>query len=317
LCACDGLVAELEGDGGAAADAGVDAGPTPIVLTGYTPRSDGWPDGGALVGAGLVDGELWAAGPLGLFVLPTGQTAWADGGVALPSGQAPTTLTRFDTTLALTLGGAGGGALFLKAPGEAWSKTTGTPAGAQWQLVKRNGEYLLATSTGLYAAATLRGPWALRSSQPPFTGRVSHLLAATGQQRIFCVDATGALASSDDDGQTWAQGPVGGTVSALAGAGPVVVLQSSPDGAERSSNYGNTFKGMTVGAQASTFAFISQTLFAGTPAGIFVSADLGLTWTPDTASPTLPAGTAVRGLFVAGSQLVLDTSSGPWLSPLP
>ncbi len=304
-------------------DAGEDASvvmPVSALKAGYNARFDGWPaDAGAMVGAAAFDGTVFAATGGQVLSLPLTDTRWAPLALTLETDEVVTSLKRIDSTIVVTTAGPSGGALWLKPASGEFAKSANAPAKKLWGVVKKGSEFLLATSGGLFAASDLTGMWVKRTrveTGTPFVGKVSRLVAGAGQLRMFAAGdstaSTGGLFYSDDTGINWAASSVKGNVRALEADGTAVLLETSVDGQQRSDNYGNTFKPMTVGGGVSGFAFGASLVFAATDAGVQTSADLGATWGADSQA-NAPVGPA-RRVFTSGSLLVVDTEAGPLLA---
>lgn len=316
---CTGLVGETGADGGAEPDAGAaDAGPPPIRYTQLTQRADGWPASARLRGAAVLDNVLFVATDQGVLSLPAAETRWAPVTTPLTGDLRPTSLQRVDQSLVMTAAGASTGGLFIKPFDGDWAKVTGAPSTPGWALVKKSSQWLLATTGGLFAAATLDGPWTQRSATatPLFTRPVTRLVAAAAQQKLFATgeQAQGGLFESIDVGQTWVASSPMGQVEALAASGAFVLVSTATDGQLRSDNYGNTFRAARAPLTGGVLTYVAQgaRFWAGGNGGLFRSDDDGVTFTD--ASQGLTQGTAVRGIFFAGSYLVVDTPDGPWLS---
>ena len=312
LAACEGTVSwQLEpssfdagrGDGGVVVR---DAGPAELA-----PVFSGWPSGAAMKGAASLDLVLYAITDSAFLSLATDAPAWAPVTVPVMAGEKPTSLSRFDSALYLTVSSGSGGGVLTKTPGSEWSRVSGLPDQPCWATAKRGDALFVATTGGVYVKAGASA-WALRSAagEPLFSQGVTFLIAAPTQQRMFAVGATGELSHSDDSGATWSKGLVQGAVSALAASGTTVLVQTSVDGARRSENYGSTFKAMPLDAQAMGFAIDAES-WAATSRGLKVSVDLGVNWANDVNA--LPGGLALRAVFISGSAFVVDSASGPFV----
>lgn len=322
LCACPGTASGP--DGSTPVDAGpVDAGVKVPAPVGFNARFNGWPAGQRAVGVGTMDGKVYAACESGVFALGylANETDWVAQTVTLATTEKPTSLSRLDDALVLTVAGSGTGGVLVKRSGEDWARLDTAPAKAAWAMVRKGGSLLLMGAEGLSTAPTLAGPWTKKttSSAAPFSRPVTHFAAAAAQTRLFFSGDVGGgyggLYVSDDDGATWRSGLVRGDVVSLAAGAAGVLVETSTGGQQRSENYGGTFHAMAVGAPTATLAYLGGEFWAGTPTGLRRSTDLGATWSDDPNG--LPADTAVVGLFEAGGIVLADSLGGPWLLALP
>lgn len=316
LAGCEGTAGEPDG-GTPGQDAGpIDAGPQPIKYTSYTLRTDGWPANARVRGAAVLDNVLFVATDQGLLSLPATDTRWLPVTTPLTGDVKPTSLDRFDQSLVMTAAGAASGGLYVKTVDSDWAQVTAAPSTPSWTVVKKSTEWLLATTGGLFKATALAGPWARRSAlnTPLFAASVTRLVAAPAQQKLFATGASGALFESNDVGATWAASTLRGTVDALAAQGAYVLVSTSMDGQQRSDNYGNTFRAATMPISGGVLVYVADgtRFWAGGNDGLLSSEDNGVTFTAN--SGGLPSGTAVRGLFFAGSYALADTTNGPYLT---
>ena len=315
LCAgCVGTAGETDA-GMREEDAGVDAGPPPIIYTEFTLRSAGWPTAAVINGAATLDGVLYVSTDRGIYALDETSTQWAPVVIPLIHDAPPTSLSLTNQQLVMTAAGPSLGGLFLRPFDDEWNVAPDSPTTPCWALVQRPGAWLLATTGGLYAAATLNGPWSLRSrpGEPLFSAPLRHLVTAPSAQKLFADGAFDAgLYESVDEGATWARA-MNGAVDAIAADGVNVLL--SIDGAQqRSDNYGSTFHpaNAPVGGVVSQFVFANGRAWAATSSGLFASDDRGVTFSAVTDG--LPAGTATRSVWFAGRYAVVDTTTGPWVN---
>ena len=217
----------------------------------------------------------------------------------------------------MTAAGATTGGLYVKTFDTDWAQVTAAPSTPTWRLVKKSADWLLATTGGLYTATALAGAvdaaqrrQHARSSLQP----VTRFVAAPAQQKLFAAGATGGLFESIDLGATWTASAPRGTVDAIAATGAFVVVSTSIDGQQRSDNYGNTFRPATTPITDGVLLYVAQgtRFWAGGNGGLKSSDDNGVTFADNSAG--LPAGTAVRALFFAGSYSVVDTPDGPYVN---
>lgn len=317
LAGCAGTAGEPDGGTMMRQDAGpFDAGPQPIKYTRYTLRADGWPANARLKGAAVLDNVLFVATDQGLLSLPATDTRWAPVTTPLMGDVEPTSLDRFDQALVMTAAGAAGGGLYVKSLDADWTQVTGAPTTPSWTLVKKSTEWLLATTGGLFKATALTGPWGRRSAMntPLFAMPVTRFVAAPAQQKLFATNATGGLFESNDVGATWTTSALRGTVDAIAAQGAYVLVSTSMNGQQRSDNYGNTFRPAMAPITDGVLFYVAQgtDFWAGGTFGLQSSSDNGATFSAN--SNGLPTGTAVRGLFFAGSYAIADTAAGPYIT---
>ncbi len=320
LIGCEGTAGEPDAGAPMRVDAGLfDAGPKVIEYDRFTLRTTGWPTGARVRGAAVLDNVLFVASDQGLVSLAATETRWVPVTTPLMGDQKPTSLNRVDQALVMTAAGTAAGGLYVKPYDGAWAQVTTAPPNPTWLLVKKSNDYLLATTGGLSASASLAGPWVRRSAAntPLFTAPLARLVAAPAQQKLFASGVNGALFESADLGATWTAHSLRGAVAALAASGPVVLVSTAMDGQQRSDNYGNTFRpSATPIADGVLFYAAEGTRFyAGGDGGLKTSDDNGVTFTDD--SDGLPVGTTVRALFFAGSYVIADTPDGPFINQLP
>lgn len=316
LAGCEGVAGEPDG-GATTQDAGpFDAGPQPIKYTRYTLRSEGWPANARVRGAAVLDNVLFVATDQGLLSLRATDTRWLPVTTPLMGDVKPTSLDRFDQSLVMTAAGAAGGGLYVKTLDADWAQVTTAPSTASWTIVKKSSEWLLVTTGGLYKATALAGPWARRSAlnTPLFAMPVTRFVAAPAQQKLFGAGSTGGLFESSDVGATWTASALRGTVEAIAAQGAFVLVSTSMDGQQRSDNYGNTFRPATTPISSGVLTYVADgpRFWAAGNGGLLSSEDDGVTFTAN--SGGLPAGTAVLGLFFAGSYALAETTAGPYLT---
>lgn len=317
---CSGMAGDPDA-GTPSADAGAfDAGPQPIKYTSYTKRTDGWTTGARIVGAGVLDNVLFVATDLGVFSLPATDTKWVSVTTPLMGDLKPTSLQRVDQTLVMTAAGATTGGLFIKPLDGPFAAASAAPTKPAWALVRKSPDWLLVTTGGLYAGADLSGAFGRRSAMGTalFTHPVSRFVAAPAQQKMFAsgdaTNALGGLYESADLGATWTASALRGDVAALAATGAYVLAATATDGQQRSDNYGNTFRAATAPITGTVLSWVVQgsRIWAVTSDGLLSSDDNGVTFAAN--SGGLPAGTAVRGLFFAGSYAVVDSPAGPYIT---
>lgn len=318
--ACSGTAGEPDAGMMVTVDAGpIDAGPQPIHYDRYTQRTEGWPTGARVRGAAVLDNVLFVASDQGLLSLAATETRWATVTTPLMGDVKPTSLQRVDQSLVMTAAGAAGGGLYVKPFDGAWAQVATAPSTPAWLLVKKSTDWLLATTGGLYAATSLSGPWTRRSATgtPLFTAAVTRFAAAPAQQKLFAAGNTGGLFESADLGVTWVASAPQGTVDALAATGAFVLVATSTDGQQRSDNYGNTFRAAASPIASGVLVYVAQgtRFWAGGNGGLASSDDDGVTFTAS--SDGLPAGTAVRALFFAGSYAIVDSPDGPFIDQVP
>ena len=320
LLGCEGTAGEPDGGSPLRVDAGpFDAGPQVIEYDRFTLRTTGWPTGAQVRGAAVLDNVLFVASDQGLLSLAATETRWVPVTTPLMGGQKPTSLNRVDQSLVMTAAGTSSGGLYVKPYDGTWAQVPAAPPNPSWLLLKKSTDYLLATTGGLYASATLAGPWVRRSNAntPLFTAPLARLVAAPAQQKLFASAVNGPLFESVDLGATWTAHSLRGAVEALAASGPVVLVSTAMDGQQRSDNYGSTFRpaAMPIAEGVLLYAAEGTRLYAGGNGGLKTSGDNGLTFTDD--SDGLPVGTTVRALFFAGSYVIVDTLQGPYLNQVP
>ncbi len=320
LIGCEGTAGEPDGGTTMRADAGLfDAGPPVIEYDRFTLRTTGWPMGARVKGAAVLDNVLFVASDQGLLSLAATETRWVPVTTPLTGDQKPTSLTRVDQSLVMTAAGTAAGGLYVKPFDGVWAQVTAAPPNPSWVLVKKSTDYLLATTGGLYASASLAGPWVRRSAAntPLFTAPLARLVAEPQQQKLFASGVNGPLFESADLGATWTAHSLRGAVEALTARGLVVLVSTAMDGQQRSDNYGNTFRpSATPIADGVLFYAAEGTRFyAGGTGGLKTSDDNGVTFTDE--SDGLPVGTTVRALFFAGSYVIADTPDGPFINQLP
>jgi hypothetical protein len=318
--ACSGISGDADA-GQRTIDAGPQlVGPQPIKYTTYTKRSDGWPAGAKIVGAGVLDNVLFVATDKGVVSLPATDTTWSTVITPLTGDLKPTSLQRVDQSLVMTAAGATTGGLYVKPLDGPFTASTAAPTKPAWALVRKSPDWLLVTTGGLYAGADLTGAFSRRSAAatPLFTHVVPRFVAAPSQQKMFAsgdsANALGGLFESSDVGATWTASTLQGNVSALTALGAYVLVATSTDGQQRSDNYGNTFRaaGAPITGTLQSWVVQNARIWAVTSDGLMSSDDNGASFTAN--SGGLPAGTLARGLFFAGSYAIVDTADGPWIT---
>lgn len=298
-------------------DAGIfDAGLPPIVYVRFTLRTQGWPMGARVRGATVLDNVLYVATDQGLLSLASTETRWVAVTTPLMGDLKPTSLQQVNQSLVMTAAGAVMGGLFVKPFDGAWAQVATAPPNPSWTLVKKSADYLLATTGGLYASTSLSGPWVRRSAvnTPVFAAQLGRLVAAPAQQKLFASGVTGPLFESADVGATWTASAPRGAVEALAAIGAVVLVSTAMDGQQRSDNYGNTFRAAATPISDGVLTYVAEgtRFWAGGNGGLKSSEDNGVSFAD--ASDGLPAGTAVRALFFAGSYAIVDSPDGPYIN---
>lgn len=314
LLGCTGTVGDTDA-GQPAADAGFDAGPRPIEYTQFTQVAAGWPTNAVINGAATLDSVLYVSTDRGLWALEATSTQWAPVVIPLIHDAPPTSLALVGQQLVMTAAGESAGGLFVRPFDGEWAQAAGAPVVPCWALRQRNGEWLLVTTGGLFAASALEGAWTRRSSEgePLFGAAITHFVASAAAQKLFADGAFDAgLYESIDEGATWGLTLDGG-VQALAADGAQALL--ALDGQQlRSDNYGSTFHAATqpLSGSVSQLVFQGGRVWAATSEGLFVSGDRGLTFSE--ALEGFPSGAAARGIWFAGSYAVVDTTGGPWVN---
>lgn len=316
---CEGKAEDPDAGNPMRPDSGLfDAGPPVIVYSQYTLRTNGWPSGARVVGAGVLDNALFVATDQGVVALPVTQTSWIPVTTPLMGDVKPTSLQRIDQNLVMTAAGASSGGVYLRGFDSTDWTSVASPPNPTWALVKKSNEYLLATTGGLYRADSLNGQWTRRSlmNTALFTQPIGRFVAAPSQQKIFATNVTGPLFESTDVGINWVASVPRGDVEALAANGAVVLVSTVMDGQVRSDNYGNTFRdaGTPIADGVSVYAVEGADFWAGGAGGIKRSIDNGQTFTDE--NDGFPSGTAVRGLFFAGNYVIADTAAGPYINQL-
>ncbi len=319
LSGCEGKAEDPDAGNPMRPDSGLfDAGPPVIVYSQFTLRSNGWPSGARVVGAGVLDNALFVATDQGVVALPVTQTSWIPVTTPLMGDVKPTSLQKIDQNLVMTAAGASSGGIYLRGFDSSDWTSVSSPPNPTWTIVKKSNEYLLATTGGLYRADSLNGPWTRRSlmNTALFTQPIGRFVAAPSQQKIFATNVTGPLFESTDVGVNWVASAPRGNVDALAANGAVVLVSTAMDGQQRSENYGNTFRdaGMPIADGVTVYAVEGPNFWAGGIGGIKTSTDNGATFVD--ANDGFPAGTPVRGLFFAGNYVIADTQAGPYINQL-
>ncbi|MGV3625426.1 MAG: hypothetical protein ACO1OB_31740 [Archangium sp.] len=311
ITACTGTAGDADAG---PADAGLqfDAGPQPIKYTQFTSRANGWPSGATLRGAAVLDNVLYAANDQGIYALPAIETTWRRETSPLTGDLVPTSLQRIDQTLVLTAAGATSGGVWSRDVDTAWTRVITAPDLPTWSMVRKSSDYLLVATGGLFASDAFDGTFAQRSDAGVFAQPVRTFVAAPAQQKLFA--AVTSLFESTDNGATWNASTLRGAVEGLAASGAYVLVSTATDGQQRSDNYGSTFRPQSAPLTGGVLFYTSQgtTFWAGNSAGLSRSDDLGGTFTE--ALNGIPANTAVRGLYFAGTYVVADTVDGPYVN---
>lgn len=279
----------------------------PVKLSTFQGLNEGLPGSGAPTALAQLDGRLYLAQGGGLFTLGSGEQKWSPSGLALASGEQVTALARIELSLFVA---TTAGMHRYDWASEKFEVLTGAPK-AGFGIAKRGNALLVATASGLFVSTNQGKTWSAKSSGAPFTTAGRALVAAAAQEKLFVVDAKGALWSSDDQGASWSANVVEGEVTSISAAGAFVLL-TTPTGSMRSDNYGNTFKDAALGDDAFSLALAGEKAFAGTRTGVRVSDDGGDTWRDG--SEGLPAGSEVRTLLTAGSAVLAHTNGSVWVA---
>lgn len=287
-----------------------------VMMVAFQGLSDGLPAQPALAGTAQLDGTLYAVANGQLYALSNGMNRWSQVENMLKASEHATSVARLDLSIYLTAAdGAGHGGLYrLSISDDAFARVAGAPDKEVYAIVKKDGALLMTTPGALLVSKDQGATWTVRSSDPIFTSGVSALVASPSALRMFAV-VSGKLWHSDDSGATWSDGQINGLgngqVTAIQAAGAYVLLQTDA-GTLRSDNYGNTFHAVDVGGTVGAFAISGLHAFAGTGSGLRVSEDGGATWVD--ASRGLPAGSAVRQLYLSGGALVASTGEAVYVA---
>lgn len=285
-------------------------------LSAFQGLSSGLPASAAVESTAHLDGVLYAIANGALYRLPSGAANWEAFSLpGLNAGEKITQLIRYDLSLFISVADANnkGGVLELGIGDEKWSRKT--PAGfpAVHSLLRKGSTLYAATSSGLQVS-TSGGAFSVKTTLAPFNAKTK-LLSASEAQLIFAVGATGALFQSDDFGRTFRATPtVKGAVKAIAASGAVVMVISASEGVLRSDNYGSMFHPLAMGPSPLSLAFNGKQLLAGTPMGLKVSDDAGLTF--KTGGEGLPAQTSIASVFVAGPAVVAQANGQTFVAGL-
>ena len=330
------FVAVLAGCGGEAAWAppagGTDGTPSaavgdsdPVRLTSFQGLSEGLPVGAPVRSTASLDGVVYlvadmATGP-GLYTLQSGERAWKPSAVVLQAGERVTSVSRVDFDLYLTAATtAGTGSVYrMELGSDTFTRLTAAPAKAAWAVAVKGSTLWLATSGGLYQSTDSAKTFKLKSAAAPFTGKVTSLIAAGAQARVFAVGddkaGTGGLYHSDDSGASWTGGLlVKGNIRSIAANGAYVFVESSSSGSQVSDNYGSTFHPFNIGLSVTSFVARGKRVFAGTASGLRISDDSGKTW--KLGGEGLPTGAEIRSVQLAGSALLAATPSMVYVAAL-
>ncbi len=313
-----------------------DAGPNVIRLGRWESASEGFPSGAVVRALAHLDGHLFAiaevAGIRSLHARPLEGGAWRS---YEPEGrtasEAFVALALFDRMLYLTTAdvNAGTGALYtLRFADETWKRVETAPSLPLSALFRRNGELLVAASgpvasAGLYSSRDGGASWIRRAQAQGQAAFLAHpvkaLVASSSAQRLFAVgDASagfGGLFDSDDAGATWRSGVLlAGEVIDLAASDAFVLVATTEDGAQRSDNYGSTFRPLSLGMPVTAFFLSGSRALAATSGGVRVSDDGGATWR--SASEGLPSPLELTRLYLAGKTAIAAGPAGVFIARL-